>query len=134
MKESNFAKIISTNSKDNLVLQRIEALEKFKASNSQYVLFLNSSVILHDTTTLKTLVKQDQNIIAPMIRKKIFQPSLKQTCYNIGYNESHTFELKFQNQFINNNRERNVVPSSTWAKERYHVCYTYTNYGSQIHI
>ena len=121
MKESNFAKIISTNSKDNLVLQRIEALEKFKASNSQYVLFLNSSVILHDTTTLKTLVKQDQNIIAPMIRKKIFQPALKQTCYNIGYNEIHTFELKFQNQFLNNPMEHNFVPSNKWANERYHV-------------
>ena len=130
MEESNFTKIISTNSKDNLVLQRIEALKKFKASNSQYVLFLNSSVILHNNSTLKTLVKQDQNIIAPMIRKKIFQPTLIQTCYKIGYNESDTFELKFQNQFFNNLMEHNVVPNSTWANERYHV----SNYGTQIHI
>ena len=122
MEKSNFAKMISTNSKDNLVLQRIEALKKFKASNSHYVLFLNSSVILHNTTTLKTLVNQDQNIIAPMIRKKIFQPALKQTFYNIGYNESHTFEMKFPNQFLNNLMKTNVVPNSTWPNERYHVC------------
>ena len=57
-----------------------------------------------------------------MIRKNIFQPSLKQTFYNIGYNESHTFEMKFQNQFLNNLMKHNVVPNSTWPNERYHVC------------
>ena len=112
LEESNFAKIISTNSKDDFVHQRIEALRKFKASNAQYVLFLNSSVIIHDTTTLKTLVKQDENIIAPMIRKKIFQPALKQICDTIGYNDNHHFGLKFPH----------VIPHSTWTNERYYVC------------
>ena len=114
MEESNFAKIISTNSKDDFVHQRIEALGKFKASNAEYVLFLNSSVIIHNNNTLKTLVKQDQNIMAPMIRKNIFLPSLKQICNQIGYNEwgSHSFGWKFPH----------VIPTRTWTNERYYVC------------
>ena len=111
--KSNFAKIIHTNSKNDFVHQRIEALRKFKASNAKYALFLNSSVIIHDSTTLITLVKQDQNIMAPMIRKNIFLPTLKHICNHIGYDESpHNFGSKFPH----------VIPTRTWTNERYYVC------------
>ena len=119
LEESNFAKIISTNSKDDFVYQRIDALRKFKASNAQYALFLNSSVIIHNSNTLKTLVKQDENIVAPMIRKNVFLPSLKQRCHTIGYKPTGSgFGLKFPT----------VIPYSTWTNDRYYVCYDFITF------
>ena len=112
LEKLNFAEIISTNLNDDFVHQRIDALRKFKASNAEYVLFLNSSVIIHNSTTLKTLVTQDQNIMAPMIRKNIYRPSMKQICNQIGYEESLIFDVKFPH----------IMPSNTWNNDRYYVC------------
>ena len=60
LKKSNFAKVMSTDTINNLVNQRIEALQKFEASDVEFVLFLNSSVIFQNYNTLKVLVKTSE--------------------------------------------------------------------------
>ena len=74
-KKYNFANIMSTNSKNDFVKQRIEALGKFKDTEAEYILFLNSSVILNKNTTFKAMVIQHQHVIAPMIKVNAFKPT-----------------------------------------------------------
>ena len=95
-KKLSFASVLSTDVNDDFVTQRIEALEKFEASDSGYVLFLNDSVILHNNSTLNFLMKANQNVVAPMIRVNVFQPAYKQIVPGIGYEENLVFHRKFQ--------------------------------------
>ena len=116
LKKSNFAKVMSTDTINNLVNQRIEALQKFEASVAEYVLFLNSSVIFQNHNTLKILVKQNQHVVTPMIRVNLFRPSYRQTCAKVN--------LKFHVMFPH------VECRKTWTNDLYYVGFSFVSFIS----
>ena len=113
LKKSNFAKVMTTNTINNFVNQRIEALQKFEASDAEYVLFLNCSVILQNHVTLKVLVKHNQHVVTPMIRVNLFRPSYRQTCAKVN--------LKFHVMFPH------VECRTTWTNDLYYVCFCFVS-------
>ena len=120
-KKLSFASVLSTDVNDDFVTQRIEALKKFEASDSEYVLFLNNSVILHNNSTLNFLMKANQNVVAPMIRVNVFQPAYKQIVV-VGYEEKLVFHRKFQHG-TNRLNQRYHVRITVIMKEHCTVCY-----------
>ena len=103
---------MTTDSKQDYVQQRIEAIEKFETTNAEYILFLNNSVILSNANILSTLVKHNQAVIAPMIRMNLFKPSYR-NIFKYGYNESSDItEL-----FPNTEKFR-----KSWRHDRFYVC------------
>ena len=54
LQEEEFLKVMTTDSKQDYVQQRIEAIEKFETTNAEHILFLNNSVILSNANILST--------------------------------------------------------------------------------
>ena len=78
--EQKFGDILQTNFELKMVQQRLDALKKFEVSPADFILFLNNSVILNNVNTLKKLVTQDVDVIAPMIRTNVFAPKWIKQC------------------------------------------------------
>ena len=111
LKKFNFANIMSTDSKNHFVKQRIEALGKFQDTEAEYVLFLNNSVILHENTTLKALAIQQQHVMAPMIKVNSFKPSYLHIIPRHGLYEY----IKIPTTFPHSSSRMN------WIHDRYYV-------------
>ena len=102
---------MSTNSNNDFVKQRIEALGKFEDTEAEYVLFLNSSVILNKNTTLKAMVIQHQHVIAPMIKVNAFKPSYLHIIPQIGLYDNINIPTSFPHS----------SSRITWLHDRYYV-------------
>ena len=111
LKKFNFANIMSTNSKNDFVTQRIEALDKFQDTKAEYVLFLNNSVILNKNTTLKAMVIQHQHVMAPMVKVNSFKPSYLHIIPSHGLYENIEIPTTFPHSSTRIN----------WLHDRYYV-------------
>ena len=114
-KKLNFARVLSTDFSNDFVTQRMEALQKFESSSdAEYVLFLNSSVILHNHDTLNVLVNQKQDVMAPMVKVNVFKPSYKQIISQVAYDENVVVRIKFPYD------SKSLIHQ--WLIDRYYVC------------
>ena len=102
---------MTTDSTQDYVQQRIEAMGKFETSNAEHILFLNNSVILSNAKILTTLIKHNQAVIAPMIRMNVFRP-IYRNIFKYGYNNTHDQRILFPNKESRN----------SWRPDRYYVC------------
>ena len=107
--EQKFGDILQTDFELKMVQQRLDALKKFEVSPADFILFLNNSVILNNVNTLKKLVTQDVDVIAPMIRTNVFAPKWIKQCE------------QWFNKITNIINFPNKEAEGTWRNDKYFV-------------